>query len=288
MANRLKGLRLAQKLSLLDLMITPGIVLIHVLAVCSLWFFTWSGLEIAGAMSVTMGLFGVTLCYHRLLTHGSFKTPNWFKYFLTVFGAMSLQGGPIQWVGVHRLHHRHSDEEHDPHSPKHGFTWAHMLWCLLKQPEGATVHENPRRAAGDLQKDPVIAFIDRFFWVPQAVAAVTLFSLGFRFGGWHLGLSWLLMGCGLATTFVYHITWFVNSAAHTCGYQTFKDTGDNSRNCWQVALISFGEGWHNNHHAHQRSAKHGMRWWEIDLTYWIICLLSVVGLAKDIKLPKEA
>lgn len=237
--------------------------------------FTWSGLGIALVLWWFCGGLGICLCFHRLLTHRSFKTFRPIEYFLTLLGTMNWQGSPIKWVGTHRLHHKHSDEDEDPHSPQHGFNWSHVLWCITKAEEGS----NPRQAARDLQRDVIMRWIDRLHFLPQFILAGVLFTVGhFTL---EAGLSWLVWGCFVRTVWVYHVTWFVNSASHTWGYQNFE-TGDNSRNTWWVALLGFGEGWHNNHHAMQRSASHGMRWWEIDTTYWVIKVMSWFGLAYDI------
>ena len=252
----------------------------HVLALAAVVpaFFTWSGLIVFAIMVWITGGLGVTLCYHRLLTHRSFKTPKWFEYVLVVCGCLSWQGSPLQWVGMHRLHHKHSDTDHDPHTPEHGFTWAHIVWMLRDDVDGRKGHD----AAKDLARDPVIRWLDKLFWLPQLALAVGLFFGGAAFGGWLTGVSWVVWGVAFRTVFVYHATWFVNSAAHTWGYKNY-DTGEGSTNLWWVALLSFGEGWHNNHHAKPRAAAHGQRWFELDPTYWTIRLLGLVGLAKDIK-----
>jgi len=215
------------------------------------------------------------------LTHRSFKTPRWLEYTLTTIACAAWQGGPAEWVGMHRLHHRHSDADHDPHSPRHGFTWSHMLWMLHGEIEGL----HARDAAKDLMRDPIMRWIDRLFWMPQLVLAAALLSLGWWIGGPMLGVSWVVWAVALRTVVVFHGTWFVNSATHTWGYQNYRDTGDHSTNLWWVALLSFGEGWHNNHHAHPRSAAHGLRWFELDPTYWTIRLLEAASLARDVKHP---
>ena len=254
--------------------------LTHLLALAAVVpaFFSWSGLAIFAFFVWVTGGVGITLCFHRLLTHRSFRTPRWFEYVLTVCGCLAWQGGPLQRVGMHRLHHKHSDTDHDPHTPEHGFTWAHILWMLRDDVDGRKGED----AAKDLARDPGLRLLNRWFWLPQVVLAALLLGVGWAIGGWTLGVSWLVWGVLVRTVFVYHITWFVNSAAHTWGYRT-HDTGEGSTNNWWVALLSFGEGWHNNHHAFPRDAAHGRRWFEIDPTYWTICLLSRVGLAKDIK-----
>lgn len=275
-----------------DWPVVVGIVGMHIAAVVALCTipqtFSWSGFAIFVVMSWATGGVGITLCYHRLLTHRSFKTPKWFEYFLTVLGALAWQGGPIQWVGVHRLHHAESDLELDPHSPKHGFTWAHMLWCMLKAPVS---HREAASACKDLLKDPVTVLIDKYFWAIQFAFGGALYAAGYFIGeamalgtGHALAVSWLLWGVAVRIVCVYHGTWFVNSASHTWGYRNYETT-DHSTNLWWVAIWAFGEGWHNNHHAHQSSARHGLRWWEFDLTWQVIKAMKLVGLARDIRLP---
>ncbi|MEX1016702.1 MAG: fatty acid desaturase [Phycisphaeraceae bacterium] len=269
----------------IDWPIAIGLGVLHVGAVAALFYFSWSALVVAAVLYWVTGGLGVTLCYHRLLTHRSFKTPKWFEYLLTCFGCLAWQGGPVTWVGTHRLHHKHSDTDDDPHTPRHGFNWAHMFWTMLKEPEGQPAAD----AAKDLLRDPGHRFLNRFFWLPPIVLGLLLFaggSLAAHYMGLNTsGLSWLLWGLGARTVVVYHATWFVNSATHTWGYRS-HETDDDSTNLWWVALLSFGEGWHNNHHAQQRSAAHGMKWYEFDITYLTIRLLAKVGLASDIIKPK--
>ena len=274
-------------LSRLDWPVVLGIGGMHIIALAAPFYFSWSGLAVAFVLYWLVGGVGITLCFHRLLTHRSFKTPKWFEYLITLVGCLAWQGGPVQWVGVHRIHHAHSDNELDPHTPNHGFTWAHMFWCMFKE------HENRRGvdAAKDLMRDPGLRLINRFFWVPQIILGGLLYAAG-EFAasqGWvapGAGISWVIWGIAVRIVVGYHSTWFVNSAAHTWGYRNFETT-DHSTNNWWVALVSFGEGWHNNHHAFQRSAAHGLRWFEFDLTYLTIRLLGLVGLATDIKLPEK-
>lgn len=256
------------------------IALIHVGALVAPFTFSWSGLAVCLGLYVVTGL-GVTMGYHRLLTHRSFKTPRIVEYFLTVLGTLANQGGPLQWVATHRVHHAHSDEEGDPHSPRHGGWWAHMFWWMRFDP----VIDDPRfrlQYVRDLVKYPFHRFLEHCHFVLPLLLAVLLFTLGEVCGG--LGLSWLIWGIFVRTTLVYHATWLVNSATHLWGYRSHQ-TGDDSTNLWWVALVSFGEGWHNNHHAFQRSARHGLRWWELDVTYLMIRLMSFVGLAREIHLP---
>lgn len=260
-----------------------AIAAMHVIACAAVFpkLFSWSGLAIFLAMIWISGGLGVTLSFHRLLTHRAFRTPKWMEYLLTVLGCLAWQGAPVLWVGVHRLHHKHSDLPDDPHSPRHGFTWSHILWTLHKRLDGI----DGEGAARDLMRDPGQRMINRLHFLPQLLLAVLLVSVGWWIGGMWLGLSWFVWGIALRTVVVYHGTWFVNSATHTWGYQNYRDTGDVSTNLWWVAMLSFGEGWHNNHHAHPRSAAHGLRWFELDMTWWTIRLLGILGLAHDIHLP---
>lgn len=269
----------------LDWTVVIGIVGMHLACIAAPFYFSWSGLAVAAVLVWVTGGLGITLGYHRLLTHRSFKTPKWFEYFLAIVGCLSWQGGPAQWVGTHRLHHANSDNEHDPHSPKHGFTWAHMTWCMHKEAEGARGED----AAKDLLRDVGLRFINRYFYVFQFLLIPILYgggALAAHLGLPTSGLSWVIWGVCVRTVFVYHGTWFVNSASHTWGYRNFKTT-DQSTNLWWVAMLSFGEGWHNNHHAYQRSAAHGLRWWEFDFTYLTIRFLGLIGLAHDIVLPEK-
>lgn len=260
-----------------------GIGAMHAVAALALvpGLFSWSGLALLLALIWISGGLGITLCYHRLLTHRAFKTPTWFEYVLTTLGCLAWQGGPMTWVGVHRLHHKHADTDHDPHSPRHGFTWSHILWMLHREIEGIRGED----AAKDLKRRPGMRWMDRLHWLPQLLIAAGLFGLGWAIGGWLLGLSWIVWGVAVRTVVVFHATWFVNSASHTWGYQNYTETNDDSTNLWWVALLSFGEGWHNNHHRHPRSAAHGLRRFELDPTWWTIQGLARLGLAYDIHYP---
>ncbi len=263
-----------------------GITVMHLGCLLAPFYFSWSALVVSTLLVWLTGAIGITLCYHRLLTHRSFKTPKWFEYLLTWLGCMACQGGPIQWVGTHRIHHKHSDQPTDPHSPTHGFAWAHVFWCLHKNQGG--LPWTACGAAQDLCRDRGMRLLNRFYIVPTLIT-VLLCYLGGQWAaylGWPTsGLSWVIWGVAVRTVVVYHATWFVNSASHTWGYRNYE-TNDNSTNLWWVALLAFGEGWHNNHHKDQRAAAHGRRWFELDPTYWTIRLLALVGLARDIVPPQ--
>jgi stearoyl-CoA desaturase (delta-9 desaturase) len=242
--------------------------------------FSWSALAVCAALYLAAG-FGVTMGYHRLLTHRSFQTPRLVEYALATLGCLASQGGPLQWVAVHRIHHQHSDAEGDPHSPRDGLWWAHLLWWMPHVPALGDPARY-RRYVADLAGDPVHRFLQRCHVLLPLALAGLLFGVGQVWGG--VGLSWLVWGMFVRTALLYHATWLVNSATHVWGYRTYA-TRDRSTNLWWVALVTLGEGWHNNHHAFPRSARHGLRWWEFDPTYCLIRLLSLVGLARSVHLP---
>ena len=247
-------------------------------AVSALWFFTWEALAVTVFLHWVTACLGITLGFHRLLTHGSMVVPAPLKYFFTMCGMLSAEGSPIYWVAHHRKHHVVSDKEDDPHTPNHGFWWSHMLWFkpAMSREELDTLYN---RWAPDLMKDPVMRFFERTFFVYALILGAGLFAIGHYV--FDAGLSFLLWGQCVRMVACYHSTWFVNSATHIWGYRNYS-TNDRSRNLWWVALISYGEGWHNNHHAHQRLARHGHRWWEIDVTYMVIWTLKKLGLAKNV------
>jgi fatty-acid desaturase len=240
-------------------------------------YFSWTALGVCLVLHWITGGIGICMTYHRLLTHRSFATrPRWLEYVLTAIGCCASEGGPIGWVADHRNHHAHSDDEHDVHSPNRGFGWAHMLWWMTPDVTSRHVPEYYKKWAPDLYRDRVYRWIDSY----QLVFPILLFAALYGFGG----MSWLIWGGFVRTIFVLHATWLVNSATHMWGYRT-HETRDSSTNLWWVALLAYGEGWHNNHHAFQTSARHGLRWWEVDMTYVAIVALSALGLARDVKLP---
>lgn len=246
-------------------------------------YFSWSGVALCFLLHWLTGGIGICLVYHRLLTHRSFALrPKWLEYPLTILGAMASEGGPIGWVADHRRHHAYSDEENDTHSPLQGFLWAHMLWFMVSDEDSRHGEPYYKRWAPDLYRDPVQRWLDRYFIIFPLGLFAALYLIGSRYG---LGMSWLVWGGFVRTIFVLHTTWLVNSASHVWGYRTHA-TRDQSTNLWWVAALTYGEGWHNNHHAFQTSARHGLNWWEIDPTYLTIKLLSFLGLADNIKLPK--
>ncbi len=225
-------------------------------------------------MYLTGGL-GVTLCYHRSLTHRGLRLRKPLEYALAILGALALQGDPIRWVATHRKHHVHADAAGDPHGRNVGFRWAHVHW-LYKRNDALPSEEELRKFAPDLEAQPFYRVL-RYIHAPlQLLLAGLLFALG----GW----PWVIWGIFVRLVVSYHATWLVNSAAHSAGYRTYG-TRDLSTNCWWVALISWGEGWHNNHHAFPYSARHGLRWFEIDPTWWGVKILALLRLADRVKVP---
>jgi len=257
-----------------------GLLGIHLLALAAPFTFSWTGFTLFLVMVIVTGMLGITLGYHRLLTHQSFETPRGFKILVAALGCLAMQGGPLRWVATHRLHHKTADTLEDPHSPMYGFWWAHLVWNLYRHPKLDTI-EGLKHLAPDLYRDPIFRFLDRYFVLLNLGFALLVFTLGCCLKDWKLGLSLIVWGGALRIVYVWHITWLVNSATHLWGYRTYE-TSDNSRNTWWVALLTFGEGWHNNHHANPQSARMGLAWFEIDVTYWTIQLLSKLGVAFNV------
>ena len=252
----------------------------HIAACFAPFYFSWAGVVTLLVLHFVTACLGITLGYHRLLTHGSLIVPAPLKYFFSICGMLSAEGSPLQWVAIHRKHHVFSDKDEDPHSPRHGFWWSHMFWFFPEETEADRIALYERWAP-DMYRDPVQRFFNSTFIMYPLILGAGLYLLGeYALGG--VGISMVLWGLCLRMVLAYHSTWFVNSATHMWGYRNYKTT-DDSRNSWWVALLSYGEGWHNNHHAHQRLAVHGHRWWEIDVTYNVIRLLKVLGLAKKVQ-----
>ncbi|BBL86133.1 Stearoyl-CoA 9-desaturase (chromatophore) [Paulinella micropora] len=221
---------------------------------------------------------GVTLGLHRLVAHRSFLTPKPVERLLVLMGALACQSGPIQWVGLHRHHHKFSDQPNDHHDAGRGLWWSHSEWMLHDIP----ALQELDRFAGDLQADPFYRWLDRWFLLLQLPLAILVYWYGELSDVHGGGLGLILWAIPLRLVLVYHVTWLVNSATHAFGYRNF-DCPDLSRNCWWVAILSFGEGWHNNHHAYPYSARHGLRWFEFDITWQHVKILKKLGLAKRIR-----
>ncbi|WP_437203888.1 acyl-CoA desaturase [Planctomicrobium sp. SH664] len=267
------------KLKNVDWVIAGWMALMHIGAVAALFFVTWQAILVTVVLHWLTCSIGICMTYHRCLSHRSLKLKNPSKFIGTLIGSIAGEGTPLNWTATHRVHHGHSDQPGDPHSPLEGPWWSHLWWMMLKT--------NSRKQrllyqhyAPDLLRDPMMMFFEKTFGLWLTVTAVVLYLAG----GWPM----LLWGMCVRMVFAYHSTWFVNSATHLWGYRNYKTT-DASRNLWWVALLSYGEGWHNNHHAHPRLARAGHRWWEVDMTWWTISFLRAIGQATDVddRIPAE-
>jgi fatty-acid desaturase len=251
-------------------------VFLHIGAVAALFFFSWKVLLATVVLYWMCTGLGISLGYHRLHTHRSFVVPLPLEYFFAICGTLTLEGGPISWVGTHRIHHQHADKPGDPHSPRDGGWWAHMGWLLW----GETMHNNTRalsKYTPDLARHRFYIWLNNYHWVPIIVMAAICYAIG--------GLPLLLWGTFFRVVFGLHATWLVNSATHMWGYRRFN-TRDDSRNTWWVALLTFGEGWHNNHHAHPTSARHGLAWYEFDPSWLTLKVLRAAGIARNIRVAR--
>ncbi len=257
---------LPEKLAILAVVLIPPIAVVY--AITQLWgrYVTAVDLTLFLVMYVLTGL-GITIGFHRLLTHRSFETNPILKAILLIFGSMALQGNPINWGSTHIEHHANSDHEGDPHSPLAGFWHSHIVWSFSYEPQ-------LEKYGSWMRKDPVIVWVDKL-WVLWVVLG---FVIPFLIAGW----SGLLWGGLVRLFFVHHSTWSVNSVCHTFGARAW-DTNDASRNSWWVGFLALGEGWHNNHHAFPQAAFHGMKWWQFDLSAYIIRLFEATGLAWNVK-----
>jgi len=240
--------------------------------------FSWSALAVCVTLYYLTGAFGITLCFHRLLTHRSFEIAKPLEYVIAFLGTLALQGGPIDWIATHRAHHANTDRKGDPHDVNQGLIWAHFEW-MYRENDARPTRAEQARLAPDLIGDKYYVFLEQTYVFWQIALGIALFAIG----GW----SWVVYGVFLRLVLTYHVTWLVNSAAHHCGYRSYQ-TGDKSTNSWWVAFLAWGEGWHNNHHAFPFSARHGFQWFEFDATWLVIQILAKLRLASDLKLPTPA
>ncbi len=286
---------MGEKIASLIVIILPFVALAVGIALAWGWGFTWvdAMLLVGGYVLTAMG---VTVGYHRYFTHSSFKTNAVVKAFLAILGSTAVEGPPTKWAAMHRCHHQHSDHDHDPHSPHHhgggvvgvlkGFVHAHMGWILRGDPKDL------ERYTPDLRADKVVVAMSKL-WVLWAAMGFVVPAV---LGGWLAeGIStWSWTGALLGFVWgglvrllvVHHVTWSINSVCHLWGSRPFK-SNDESRNNVLFGIIGLGEGWHNNHHAFPTSARHGLRWWQIDLSYYVIVAMSYLGLAYDVKVPSH-
>ena len=250
-------------------------ILVHVAAVVGAFLVA----PTATALLIMVGLyfgrmFGITAGYHRYFAHRTFKTSRPFQFFLALLGTTSAQKGVLWWAGHHRNHHKYSDQPEDLHSPiQKGFWWSHMLWFLVPDYD-----ETPVNRIKDFHKYPELRWLNQYHLVPVVALGAAVFLLA----GWS-GLVW---GFLMSTVLLWHGTFTINSLSHVFGKQRYR-TSDTSRNNWFLALLTMGEGWHNNHHYFQSSVKQGFYWWEIDVSYYMLWALSKVGIVWDLKVPPQ-
>jgi fatty-acid desaturase len=274
-----------------------GVTIVHLLAGLAAfpWFFSWTGVVLALAGIFIFGTLGINVGYHRLLTHRSFSTPRWLERTLVLLGVCCAQDSPSIWVATHRRHHQFADSDIDPHSPVTSLAWSYIGWVVIKkEPDAKRLLD---RYAKDLTKDPLYVWLEKsdnwikvnlaswFVFLGAGVASASLAGATIH-EAFQFGFSLMVWGAFVRTVLVLHITWFANMALHTWGYRNYA-TPDNSRNNVLVVFLTNGEGWHNNHHAAPRSAKHGHQWWELDLAWLSIRLMMRLGLAKDVALPSS-
>jgi sn-2 palmitoyl-lipid 9-desaturase len=244
-------------------------------------FFSWQALAICVVMHWVTCSIGICLGYHRYLSHKSMKLRAPAEFAVMLAGSLSGEGSPMMWAANHRMHHHKSDQEGDPHSPLIGPWWSHIMWLFVARKE-----EDKqllfRKYIPELLERPMMVFFEKTFPLWLWAQGLVLMGCGWALGGWQMGVSFLVWGMCVRMTAAYHSTWFVNSATHLWGYRNY-DTRDESRNLWWVAILAYGEGWHNNHHAHPSVAPAGHRWWEVDITWWSIRALQMVGLAYDVR-----
>ena len=250
------------------------VTVFHLLAIPVFFTFSLQNLAVLLVLNWVVGSLGVGLGWHRLLTHRSFAVPRWLEYLLTILGTMSMQDSPAKWVATHRIHHKFTEEEGDPHSTRSGFLWAQIGWVLWGRAQDHD-DETLRRYIPDLLKDPGHVLISRFYFLPIVASAVVLFLIG----GWPM----VVWGVFARVVVGWHTTWFVNSLSHLYGSRPHT-TNDASTNNWFVAILTFGEGWHNNHHAFPSSARHGTEWHQFDMNWIAILILKRLGWAKRIRL----
>jgi fatty-acid desaturase len=248
---------------------------VHLLAIPAFFTFSWSNLVAFMIAYWIVGSLGVGLGFHRLLTHRSFKAPKWLEYTLTVLGTMSMQDSPDKWVATHRIHHAFVETDNDPHSTRSGFWWAQIGWTLWGTAQDYD-EKILKRYVPDLLKDKWHVLIARFYLVPNIILAGIFFAVG----GWPM----VVWGIFARTVVCWHSTWFVNSLSHIYGSRPHS-TNDDSTNNWFVAILTFGEGWHNNHHAFPTSARHGLKWHQFDMNWITIRIFERLGWADQIRIP---
>jgi stearoyl-CoA desaturase (delta-9 desaturase) len=259
----------AKKINWLNL---SSVAFTHVAALSGIYYWNVRAMVVCLVVYTLTGL-GVTVGLHRLLAHRSFQTHPWLARTLAILGMLAMQRGPVEWVAIHRMHHSDTDGPGDPHNARRGFWYSHWNWLWHQDYSPRRIH----RFSRDMLADPILVLASNV-WFGVAMGVLLFFALWAAFD-----LPAAIWGTAVRLVLQYHFTFFVNSAAHCFGYRNYQ-TDDLSTNCWWVALMAFGEGWHNNHHHDPQSAAHGHKWWEIDPSWLFIKLLQRLGLAWNVKL----
>ena len=257
------------------------------------YLFSWWGILFLPIGNYIFTSMGIGAGYHRLLTHKGFNCPKWFEYTLATLGVCSFQDSPARWVLVHRVHHQHSDHQPDPHTPRVSGFWSHMGWLFVDNADLSKASAYDRYVK-DLMRDKYYMWLQRGQkWILVYAAHTLLFAAAGAIVGLFTGeilrmtAMFFFWGVIMRTIYTWHVTWAINSAAHMWGYQNYE-TREDSRNNWLFALLTNGEGWHNNHHADPRSARHGHRWWEVDVTYLTLAGLQKIGLISNLAMPNKS
>ncbi len=282
---------LALRVINLVVVIVPFIAVVAAIAFLWGWGFSWVETGLLLGMYVASAI-GITVGYHRFFTHRSFETSRVVQCILGILGSMAVQGPLLKWVAMHRCHHMHSDRRDDPHSPHNhgrglkgmmrGLWHAHLGWLFRADPPDLA------RYVKDLRQSRLLRVVSALFpvWVIVGLLIPTTLGLLLTWSWWG-ALFGLIWGGLVRIFFVHHVTWSVNSLCHWWGRQPYR-VHDHSRNNWLVGILAMGEGWHNNHHAFPRSARHGLRWWQVDVSYWIIRAMALVGLVWKVRVPAKA
>ncbi|WGL58523.1 fatty acid desaturase [Pigmentibacter sp. JX0631] len=267
---------------------------VHGIALSLCWyFFTWQAFVVFVVFHYLTGMVGITFGFHRLIAHKGFQASKPLEYFAAFCGTLSCQGGPISWVGQHRVHHAYSDKAEDPHDMNKGFWHSHIGFIFNRRADLNDIKEVSHYCP-DVARNKYYQFLENYMIPIQFAVGILLFILGGFIStyssatfDWFNAVSFIVWGIFVRLVAGYHVTWFVNSATHKWGSRP-NNTNDASRNNWWVGILAFGEGWHNNHHAQPRAARHGWKWWQFDQTWIMISLLNKFKLVKNIKLPVQS
>ncbi|CAN6981537.1 hypothetical protein BRARA_I05423 [Brassica rapa] len=265
-----------RKWTKIDVMRASSVGTVHFLCLLAPFYFKWEAL-LFGVILAFLTSLCITFSYHRNLAHRSFKLPKWLEYSFAYFALFALQGHPIDWVSTHRFHHQFTDSDRDPHSPMEGFWFSHVFWIF------DTNYIREKCGGRDNVMDLKQQWFYRFLRNTIGLHIMTFWTLVYLWGG----LPYLTCGIGAGGAIGYNGTWLINSACHIWGSRAWN-TKDTSRNIWWLGPFTMGESWHNNHHAFEASARHGLEWYQVDLTWYLISLFQALGLATDVKLPSEA